>query len=287
MGTNSVTSHISVLGPQSSLAASTSVSQPLPNHSLGQTISTGGKGLTQISHLPGGSTLKITPTSIANVLSSTNQLIAGPDGMDMVPSGGLLDSNGFSYITQASLDTGTGVGVGPGPTTTQYNVSNGGTIHGKSMFYLWFLVSWLRFYSHTNLSVVVGIYATHLGDVSNMIRTDTGLNSLLTHKPPDALLTQSSLNPLSMSTPSSLLGHALFNPSTTAAMSTSGVSNILSNSAVTGMHSSIPHGLEQQLAGMGDGTGIDIGDQLDLGGTNLITIDGTLDDRLHHTDDVV
>ncbi|XP_021698454.1 uncharacterized protein LOC23687674 [Aedes aegypti] len=258
MGTNSGT-HINVLG-QTSLA-STSVGQQ-PNAGL-TAVSTGAKGLTQISHLPGGSTLKITPTSIANVLNSTNhQLIGGPDGMEMVPSGGLLDSNGFSYITQASLDTGTGVGVAPtGPTTTQYNVSNGGTIH------------------------VVGIYATHLGDVSNMIRTDTGLNSLLTHKPPDALLTQSSLNPLTMSTPSSLLGHALFNPSTTATMSTSGgVSNIMSSSAVGGVHNSAHSGLELAGIGVGDGTGIDIGDQLDLTGTNLITIDGTLDDRLHADD---
>lgn len=258
IGTNSGT-HINVLG-QTSLA-STSVGQQ-PNAGL-TAVSTGAKGLTQISHLPGGSTLKITPTSIANVLNSTNhQLIGGPDGMEMVPSGGLLDSNGFSYITQASLDTGTGVGVAPtGPTTTQYNVSNGGTIH------------------------VVGIYATHLGDVSNMIRTDTGLNSLLTHKPPDALLTQSSLNPLTMSTPSSLLGHALFNPSTTATMSTSaGVSNIMSSSAVGGVHNSAHSGLELAGIGVGDGTGIDIGDQLDLTGTNLITIDGTLDDRLHADD---
>ncbi|EJY57990.1 AAEL017254-PA [Aedes aegypti] len=126
ISTNSGT-HINVLG-QTSLA-STSVGQQ-PNAGL-TAVSTGAKGLTQISHLPGGSTLKITPTSIANVLNSTNhQLIGGPDGMEMVPSGGLLDSNGFSYITQASLDTGTGVGVAPtGPTTTQYNVSNGGTIH--------------------------------------------------------------------------------------------------------------------------------------------------------------
>ncbi|EAT35105.1 AAEL012714-PA [Aedes aegypti] len=132
---------------------------------------------------------------------------------------------------------------------------------------------------------VVGIYATHLGDVSNMIRTDTGLNSLLTHKPPDALLTQSSLNPLTMSTPSSLLGHALFNPSTTATMSTSGgVSNIMSSSAVGGVHGSAHSGLELAGIGVGDGTGIDIGDQLDLTGTNLITIDGTLDDRLHADD---
>lgn len=95
-------------------------------------VSTGGKGLTQISHLPGGSTLKITPTSIANVLNSTNQ-ICSSEGMDIVPSGGLLDSNGFSYITQASLDAGTPVGTCP---TTQYSVpgsslANGGTIHGK------------------------------------------------------------------------------------------------------------------------------------------------------------
>lgn len=122
MGSNSGT-HIGVLG-QSPLASG-SVSQPQGPGLT--TVGPGAKGLTQISHLPGGSTLKITPTSIANVLSSTNQLIGGPDGIDMVPSGGLLDSNGFSYITQASLDAGTAVA----PTATQYNVSNGGTIHGK------------------------------------------------------------------------------------------------------------------------------------------------------------
>lgn len=136
---------------------------------------------------------------------------------------------------------------------------------------------------------MVGIYATHLGDVScsptlsNMIRTDSGLNSLLTHKPPDALLTQTSLNSLSMATPSSLMGHALFNPTTTTSMPTSGISNIMSSS-VTGVHGSVSSGMELTGIEVGDGTGIDISDQLDLTGTNLITIDGGLDDRLHADD---
>ncbi|XP_053684816.1 uncharacterized protein LOC128734574 [Sabethes cyaneus] len=231
---------------------------------------TAGKSLAQYG-LPGAaasSTLKITPTSIANVLTGSSG-----DGMELVPSGGLLDSNGFSYLTPAaaSLDasgimTTGSVSVGGGGAATQYAVptsslANGGTIH------------------------VVGVYTTHLGDVScsptlsNMIRTDSGLSSLLTHKPPDALLTQSSLNSLSLSAPSTLLDHSLFNPvvSTTATMTAS----------AAGGHSSSGGGGPSSSSSSSAAATIDLasmGDQLDLGGANLITIDGSPDDRLHGYD---
>ncbi|XP_055616974.1 uncharacterized protein LOC129762575 [Toxorhynchites rutilus septentrionalis] len=245
----------------------------------------GGKGFGQLSLLGtsgshgtsigGGSTLKITPTSLANVLSSTNQIVTTTDGMELGPSAGLLDASGFSYLTPASLETATGgVNATVGGTTTQYTVpgnslTNGGTIH------------------------VVGVYTTHLGDVScsptlsNMIRTDSALNSLLTQKPPDALLTQThSLNTLSLTAPTTLLGHSLFNPTTTLA---AGGGLCTSNSGGGGGGSiaitSATAGLELTGIGVGDGTtSIDISDQLDLGGTNLITIDGALDDRLHADD---
>ncbi|XP_058829499.1 homeotic protein female sterile [Topomyia yanbarensis] len=235
-------------------------------------------GATSLTHygIPGtapGSTLKITPTSIANVLTG------GGDGMELGPSGGLLDSNGFSYLTPAaaSLDSSSMLS-GPtvsGGTTTQYTVpgsslTNGGTIH------------------------VVGVYTTHLGDVScsptlsNMIRTDSGLSSLLTHKPPDALLTQTSLNTLNLGTPTTLLGHSLFNPTTTTTMTVaSGLSGVSGGSGGGGGGGLVDHSTansSMDLTGMSDGSGIDISDQLDLGGANLITIDGPLDDRLHGDD---
>lgn len=234
--------------------------------SSGLTISsTGGNGLGQINLGGTGSTLKITPTSIANVLNSTNQIVATNDGMDMGPSGALLDASGFSYLTPVSLDTsGVATTTVSGGSNIQYtmpggNLANGNTIH------------------------VVGLYTTHLGDVScsptlsNMIRTDSALNSLLTHKPPDALLTQTSLNTLSLSAPTTLLGHSLFNPTTTIGRGGSPAG--LGSSA-----SVVSTGAGLELAGIGDGSGIDISDQLDLTGSNLITIDGALDDRLHADD---
>lgn len=109
----------------------------------------GGKSLGQLNLLgasgssTGGSTLKITPTSLANVLSSTNQIVTTTDGMELGPSTGLLDASGFSYLTPASLEAG-GVATataGGHQTTTQYTVpgnslTNGGTIHGKGMLRL-------------------------------------------------------------------------------------------------------------------------------------------------------
>lgn len=232
----------------------------------------GGKGLSQINLLGSttgggptpGSTLKITPTSLANVLNSTNQLVStSHDGIGLVPSTGLLDASGFSYLTPGSLDVagvaGTTVQVQGGPgTATQYtmpgtSLANGGTIH------------------------VVNVYTTHLGDVScsptlsNMIRTDSALNSLLTHKPPEALLTtqQTSSMPSSSTIVTgshhpTLIGHSLFNPVSTT--SSAGVDATGSSDLVGEV-----------------GTIVDLNDQIDLTGANLITIDGTsLDDRLQH-----
>lgn len=237
--------------------------------SMGTLVS--GKGLSQINLLGSttggnptpGSTLKITPTSLANVLNSTNQLVStSHDGIGLVPSTGLLDASGFSYLTPGTLDvsgvTGTAVQVQGGP--TQYtmpvtSLANGGTIH------------------------VVNVYTTHLGDVScsptlsNMIRTDSALNSLLTHKPPEALLTtqQTSSIPSSSTIVTggshhhpTLIGHSLFNPvstTVTSGMDTTGSSDLVGEV----------------------GTIVDLNDQIDLTGANLITIDGTsLDDRLQH-----
>lgn len=235
--------------------------------SMGTLVS--GKGLSQINLLGSttgggptpGSTLKITPTSLANVLNSTNQLVStSHDGIGLVPSTGLLDASGFSYLTPGSLDVaGTAVQVQGAP--TQYSMpvtslANGGTIH------------------------VVNVYTTHLGDVScsptlsNMIRTDSALNSLLTHKPPEALLTtqQTSSIPSSSTIVTggshhhpTLIGHSLFNPvsttSTTSGVDTTGGSDLVGEV----------------------GTIVDLNDQIDLTGANLITIDGTsLDDRLQH-----
>ncbi|KAL1403799.1 hypothetical protein pipiens_019203 [Culex pipiens pipiens] len=231
----------------------------------GTLVSTGGKGLSQINLTSStttatttGSTLKITPTSLANVLNSTNQLVStSHDGIGLGPSAGLLDASGFSYLTPGSLDVGSVQvqgGVVPG-TTTQYttmpgtSLANGGTIH------------------------VVNVYTTHLGDVScsptlsNMIRTDTALNSLLTHKPPEALLTQQTTS----SAVPTLIGHSLFNPTTTAQTSAAAMTMDTSGAELVG------------------DTIVDLNDhhhhhQIDLAGASLITIDGsTLDDRLHHS----
>lgn len=237
--------------------------------SMGTLVS--GKGLSQINLLGSttggnptpGSTLKITPTSLANVLNSTNQLVStSHDGIGLVPSTGLLDASGFSYLTPGTLDvsgvTGTAVQVQGGP--TQYtmpvtSLANGGTIH------------------------VVNVYTTHLGDVScsptlsNMIRTDSALNSLLTHKPPEALLTtqQTSSIPSSSTIVTggshhhpTLIGHSLFNP--------------VSTTVTSGMDTTGSTDLVGEV-----GTIVDLNDQIDLTGANLITIDGTsLDDRLQH-----
>lgn len=251
--------------------------------SMGTLVSSGPKGLSQINLLGSttsvgggptpGSTLKITPTSLANVLNSTNQLVStSHDGIGLVPSTGLLDASGFSYLTPGSLDvSGTTVQVQGGPgTATQYtmpgtSLANGGTIH------------------------VVNVYTTHLGDVScsptlsNMIRTDSALNSLLTHKPPEALLTTTATQHTTMPPSSSsshqhhhqhhhptLIGHSLFaNPTVSTTTTTSGVD--------TGTGSSGSGDLVGEV-----GTIVDLNDQIDLTGANLITIDGSsLDDRLH------
>lgn len=243
--------------------------------SMGTLVS--GKGLSQINLLGSttgggptpGSTLKITPTSLANVLNSTNQLVStSHDGIGLGPSTGLLDASGFSYLTPAgSLDvaagvTGTTVQVQGGP--TQYtmpgtSLANGGTIH------------------------VVNVYTTHLGDMScsptlsNMIHTDSALNSLLTHKPPEALLTTTQQLPSSSTIvtgahhPTTLIGHSLFNPTPTTTTTAAA-------SAMTGDGT----GSSGELVG-DVGTIVDLNDQIDLTGANLIAIDGTsLDDRLHH-----
>ncbi|XP_055585763.1 uncharacterized protein LOC129738564 [Uranotaenia lowii] len=280
-GGTSVASGMNIL--QQPAAGLSSLGQP---NSSGLTISTGAGGTTMVSSggttkaLLGsqisyggapGSTLKITPTSLANVLNnSASQLMSTGDGIELATNApGLLDASGFSYLTPANLEaaaaaasTGGGISsttsIPAGTATTQYTTVSGtsmanGTIH------------------------VVGVYATHLGDItcsptlSNMIRTDSGLSSLLTHKPPDALLTQSSLNTLNLSAPSSLLGHSLFNPSTTM----TGGSMIPAGAILGGGSTpSAVVGGSGELS-MGDpGAGIDISDQLDLSGTNLITIDG-------------
>ncbi|EDS35352.1 conserved hypothetical protein [Culex quinquefasciatus] len=137
---------------------------------------------------------------------------------------------------------------------------------------------------------VVNVYTTHLGDVScsptlsNMIRTDTALNSLLTHKPPEALLTQQTTS----SAVPTLIGHSLFNPTTTAQTSAAAMTMDTSGAELVGDTITSAAAMTMDTSGaelVGD-TIVDLNDhhhQIDLAGASLITIDGsTLDDRLHH-----